>query len=326
MGGTTGEIGEVARRLLERPGDVGAQRALVGYLLDLIEGEIRRAIRGIEQDNARLELANTFFDRRLVDPKFLKGLAKADSAAPYVREAVRNFIADQRRGAFGTRMGAEVPSPDDDHEAPEDEEEDDPVLASGMMERFGRLSKEEQVLCLLVHGLVTPWLVATLASQRGVPPELVREELTARGRALDGEEARLQDELDRRGMQIQRLQYRMAAVRGDLGRRAPEATEVVTPSSDLVERLATPAGRQRASRAELKAYEHYLVGRVEMLQKLQSEARRKLHDPETRRRRWDDVLALLGELPTDPAERKRSVNRVTKQYKRLIVKIRGEAS
>jgi len=61
------------------------------------------------------------------------------------------------------------------------------------------------------------------------------------------------------------------------------------------------------------------------LQELQVQTRRRLHDPEARSKRWDEILALLGELPANAAERKRSVNRLTVRYKRLCARIRGDA-
>jgi hypothetical protein len=323
---------EAARVLLQRPGDLEARRVLVGAIVDAIDRGIARVLRRPTQDNDRTELANAFLYAKVLDRAFLKGIANADSVQAYAARSAQFFAKDKLRGAQGTRTRFEYVDSQAgegiaDASESDDEELDnvtEAIRSSEAAKRFEALPSDDKLLFYLVHDVPPRWAIEDLAKKRGVAFAQIEAELARRVNVHDEELGKLRDELDRRGQEIQRLQYRIASVSSD--RLAKEGTDpaVLEPASPaLILQMQSRRTRERATRAELLAYERHLVERVETLQELQVEGRRRLHDPEARSKRWDELLALLGALPANPVERKRAVNRITVRYKRLCARLRG---
>ena len=327
---------EAARVLLQQPDDAAARRALLGALMDAIDRGIARVVRNPAKDNDRTELFNAFIYNEFLKRTFLQGIAGADSAEAYATKAARNFAVSKLRGPQGIRARVEQIDTQaaagivvDDRTEPDDEEIDDEsatIRDSGAAKRFGALPDEDKLLFYLVHDVPPRPEIERLAKKRGVAVAQIEAELARRATAHDGELGKLREELDRRGQVIQRLHYRIASVHSDrLAKEGTDPTEVGPASSALIQQMQSRRARERATPAELRAYERHLVEDVETLQELQVQTRRRLHDPEARSKRWDEILALLGELPANAAERKRSVNRLTVRYKRLCARIRGDA-
>lgn len=293
---------EAARVLLQHPGDLAAQRALLGVLVHAIDRGVARALRNPNRDNDRTEIANAFIDSKVRDRAFLRGVADADSAEAFTARSAQNFAVSKLRGAQGIRSRTEhidsrpAEKLVDDQSASDDDGIDDEsstIRNSEATKRFDALSSDDQLLFYVVHDVPPHGIVEQLARKRGVTVPQLELELTQRTLSHDGEVAKLRAELERRSHEIERLRHRLASLRLD--------------------RLS-----QESNAAELR-----LIERLDTLQELQVEARRRLRDPEARSKRWDEVLALLGELPAGDAERKRAVNRITVRYKRLVAHLRG---
>jgi len=325
---------EAARALLQRPDDAEARRALVGALVEAIDRGVARVLRKPGQDNDRTELANAFIYAKILDRAFLKGIADADSAQAYAARSAQYFAKDKLRGTQGIRLrvehvdsqaGAGI-AEDSETEDEDLDDESEAIRGSEAAKRFEALTRDDKLLFYLVHDVSPGWVIAQLAEKRGVAIAQIEAELARRATAHDGELGKLREELDRRGQEIQRLHYRIASVRSDrLAKEGTDPIDVEPASSALIQQMQSRRARERATPAELRAYERHLVEHAETLQELQVQTRRRLHDPEARSKRWDEILALLGELPANAAERKRSVNRLTVRYKRLCARIRGDA-
>ncbi|HEX4417255.1 MAG TPA: hypothetical protein VH165_05110 [Kofleriaceae bacterium] len=320
--------------LLRRPDDAEARRALLGALVDAIDRGIARVVRNPAKDNDRTELFNAFIYNEFLKRTFLQGIVGADSAEAYATQTARNFAVSKLRGPQGIRARVEQIDTQaaagivvDDRTDPDDEEIDDEsatIRDSKAAKRFDALPDDDKLLFYLVHDVPPRWAIEHLAKKRGVAVAQIEAELARRVATHDGELDKLRDELERRGQDIQRLHYRIASVRGErLAKEGTDPVDLPPASSVLVQRMQSRRARESASRADLLAYELHLAERVDTLQGLQVEARRRLHDPEARSKRWDELLALLGELPANAAERKRAVNRITVHYKRLCARIRG---
>lgn len=322
---------EAASVLLQRPEDSEARRSLLGALLDPIDRGIERVV---GKDNDRIELFNAFIDNEFLKRAFLQGIVGADSAEAYATQAARNFAVSKLRGPQGIRVRVEqLGAPPvartmvDDRSDQDDDEIDEETAAirdSAVAKRFDELPDNDKLLFYLVHDAPPRGAIEYLATRRGVAVAQVESELARRVASHDGELDGLRDELARRGRDIQRLQYRVAAVRGEiLAKEGTDPIDIPPASPLLIQQMQSRRGRRNASRAYLLAYQLHLVERVDRLQELQLQTRRRLHDPEARSKQWDELLTLLGELPADAAERKRAVNRITVRYKRLLVRIRG---
>lgn len=327
---------EAARLLLQHPDDAAARRALLGALLDAIDRGIARVVRNPAKDNDRTELFNAFIYNEFLKRTFLQGIAVADSAEAYATQAARNFAVSKLRGPQGIRARVEQIDTEvaagivvDDRTEPDDAQIDDEsatIRDSGAARRFAALSDEDKLLFYLVHDVPPRSAIEHLAKKRGAAVAQIEAELARRVATHDGDLDKLRDELERRGQEIQRLHYRITSVHSErLAKAGTDPIDVPPASSAMVQQMQARSARERANRADLLAYEQHLAARVDTLQELQFEARRRLHDPEARSKRWDEVLALLGELPAGMAERKRAVNRITVRYKRLCARIRGGA-
>jgi hypothetical protein len=294
---------EAARVLLQCPEDIAARRALLGALVNAIDRGVARAVRNPTRDNDRTEIANAFIDSKLLDRTFLRGVADADSAEAFTARSAQNFAVSKLRGAQGIRSRSEridthaVQILAEDQSDPFDQgidDENSAIRDSAAAKRFEELPSEDKLLFYLVHDVPPRWVVEQLAKKRGVATALLEFEIAQRTASHNDEADKLRNELERRSHEIERLRHRLA-----LSRRA---------------RLS-----QESSENELR-----LIERLDALQELQVDTRRRLRDPEARSKRWDELLVLLGDLPADAVERKRAVNRITVRYKRLVARIRGD--
>jgi hypothetical protein len=288
--------------LLQHPDDLAARRVLLGALVQAIDRGVARVIRNSTRDNERTEIANAFIDSKVLDRAFLRGVAEADSAEAFAARSAQNFAVSKLRGAHGIRARNEHIDARpaqilvDDQTDPDDdgiEDENSAIRDSEAAKRFDALSSDDKLLFYLVHDVPPRPVIEQLAKKRRITIEQLDMELAQRASSHDSEADDLRDELERRGHEIDRLRLRLASLRRD--------------------RLS-----QESSDEELR-----LVERLDTLQQLQVEVRRRLKDPEARSKRWDEVLGLLGEMPAAAAERKRAVNRITVRYKRLVKHLRG---
>lgn len=328
---------EAARVLLQRADDAAARRALVGTLLDAIDRGIARVIRNPSKDNERNEIFLGFIDAKILDRRFLQGVADADSAEAFAARASQNYAMDRLRGAQGIRAWSETTDSRavekqsgivvDDMSDDADEEIDElsmKIRGSEAAKRFAALADDQKVMFYVVHAVPPRWVVEHLAQKRQMPVQQVEQEIARRSASHEREAEQLREDLDRRGQEIQRIQYQLLSVRRDRDAKEGRLPIDIAPASpDLVKQMQSRGARRNASLADVLAYERHLVERVETLQRLQCETRQRIHDPEGKTKRWIEILSLLGELPPSRADQAKAINRLTQRYKRLCERLRG---
>jgi hypothetical protein len=339
-------IATAAREVLEHS-STAAYRDLIGHLYSAIDRGIQAAVARFDEHTASI-LHDQYFDdflaHKLRERTFLDALLVADNPVSLTATAASNHARDLIRKTPPARLVYQR-RPTGDEDEPEGEVWDEgvsPTFVDALVEReneieqqdrrqerFSTLPADDQLLLGIyfveTSELPLSWL-ELIAQRRGVPPADVEAELAARARDQGEARRKLMLEYDNRTERIEQLQRRILQVRAVMTERGDARAARATALSK------EDRNRLRGSQAELKAatageragYLQFLEDKRSRLCELQLETQEKLNDGLPGGERHEEVLKILGRLPTGAKARETAVNSLTQKFRRLRRKLRSQ--
>lgn len=330
-----------ARELLENKTS-SAYRVLITHLYEAIDRGISGALNNYDSEISRT-LRDGYFtqfaDQKLSDRSFLKGLLeRATNPVGYTRTSAYNFVRSEIRKSppMVTVRGEEFDG--DEWGAGSAEvaatERDALVDAEDHQTRqqwLVALPLDDQLLLALMyveaHDL-PPTLVKLIARRRAAEVEAVARELDARASVQSEARRQIQRELDERIERTARIQERILRVKAAMQERGDgDVTDVESLSPDRLRAIASSQKELLAATPEerrqcLEALER----KLESLWVRVRETRKSLQVEFPAQPRYEEVLAILGQLPKDPTKQKTAIDTLRKRFVRLRRTIRERVS
>jgi hypothetical protein len=332
-------LGEAIRALKASPLDRKLLGEVVGLSLPYVEQGVQEMLGPVADDPQALaqydQIVEEFLAKKFADPKFIVYLLERDAPGPTVATAAYNFAASFFRptGLPRDTQGLEPRQGDErdgrgaaGHADPRPGHDELALAverAAAMRRILDELPIDERVLLkvlLACDGDLDDEEVQFLADRRGVAPEVVRQEITARGARTEERERELEMSVDKRASYISELHERRHRFVRIIAEKDGEPMPRVAPGllqlyvSDGTIRGATPEWRS----GQLAA----LDARIAQWEPLLKQDYDKLADPLHGRPNYQEVALLLGYVRVaDGAERiKTAANTVQVESKRFLAK------
>lgn len=318
-----------AARALARGPDAAALSALAGALHEPVLRGIRKAILRYAMDtfgDFESEAYVRFLDDKLPNPAFVAALAEANNPPAYAHQAALRFTVDlarkRPRVAVGSGAQEDASAPMVVVDQPDDGVVNEPL--SGwydlLRELITELPARDRILLCLVYCLeLDDQDLTLLAEQRGVAAETVRRDIATRILDAQDIDAAASRRLDQR---VSALASAQRQLRGAWAVVAEVDEEPLPEPAELTEEQrrqfrSSQRALAAASAAERAAYVLYLEERAADAARLVAEARRGLARPMGPG--YEQIAEVMGLLApgAPPQERKRTINKLTVQRRRL---------
>ncbi len=331
---TAREIVEAAKMLLDESSSTTAYTQLIGSAYSLVDRGIASVAEPYDGRVDAEEILTRFLKDKIDSPKFLTGIVGAGDAAGYVVQAAKNFTRDCIRSnppvvfanqAIDPQEGGRELFIEDRRSAEE------VIVASQEQERrmrwIGDLPVDDQLLMhvLYAEALELPAeMVDLLAKRRVIESTELLEELEARASAQQGKRTEWEHELNKRSETIHAVQHRLRVVDAMISEVDFERAKVPAQlSSERREELRqSQTALREASAQERSGYMAHLGARLDALSQLQHETRTKLARDLPAGKQYEEVLAILGQLPDAEADQKKAINAITARVLRIRKRMR----